>query len=92
MFIAALDTCVLYPSLQRDLLLSLASERLFRPLWSDVTLEGLRYHKRRKLIQRVGLPEEEATHRYCANMADTLDIRGPDTRTLTAPPQLKWCP
>ena len=71
MFIAALDTCVLYPSLQRDLLLSLASERLFRPVWSDITLEELRYHERRKLIQRVGLPEEEAAHRS-SNLILTL--------------------
>ena len=48
MFIAALDTCVLYSSLQRDLPLSLASGRLFRPVWSDITLEELRYHDPRK--------------------------------------------
>lgn len=48
MFVAALDTCVLYSSLQRDLPLSLASGRLFRPVWSDITLEELRYHDPRK--------------------------------------------
>ena len=48
MFVAALDMCVLYSSLQRDLPLSLASGRLFRPVWSDITLEELRYHDPRK--------------------------------------------
>ena len=48
MFVAALDTCVLSSSLQRDLPLSLASGRLFRPVWSDITLEELRYHDPRK--------------------------------------------
>lgn len=34
-FIAVLDACVLYPAPLRDLLVSLASEGLFRAKWSD---------------------------------------------------------
>ncbi|TVS74608.1 PIN domain-containing protein [Mycobacterium helveticum] len=52
MFAALLDTSVLWPSLQRDFLLSLAVQGLYRPLWSTAILDELRYHDAQKLIGR----------------------------------------
>jgi predicted nucleic acid-binding protein len=59
-FAAILDTNVLLPSLQRDFLLSMAVEGLYRPLWSEAILEELRRHEARLRVKRGADPAAAA--------------------------------
>jgi hypothetical protein len=60
MFAALLDTSVLWPSLQRDFLLSLAIEGMYRPLWSSAILAELEYTESHKLMDRGEQPDVAA--------------------------------
>ena len=75
MFAAVLDTCVLWPSLQRDFLLSLAVENLYRPLWSERILEELECHEALKLGSRGDDRQvaETRAHKLIQRMASAFD-------------------
>ena len=57
-----LDTSVLWPSTQRDFLLSLSIENVYRPIWSSAILAELEFHEAEKLINR-GVEPDEARQR-----------------------------
>ena len=68
MFTATLDTSVLWPSLQRDFLLSLAVEGAYRLTWSSAILDELEFHEEVKLVKR-GIPVAEAASRAATLIA-----------------------
>ncbi|WP_448655585.1 PIN domain-containing protein [Microbacterium lacticum] len=59
---------MLWPSLQRDLLLSLAIEGTYRPTWSSAILDELQFHEEAKLVKR-GMPVAEAARRAATLIA-----------------------
>ncbi len=75
MFAALLDTCTLWPSLRRDVLLSFAAEGLYRPLWSTTVLEELQDAETQKLIRRGISPDtaELRAVKLIANMRHAFD-------------------
>lgn len=68
MFVALLDTNVVWPSVQRDFLLSLHIQGAYRAVWSEAILEELEYHEALKLKKR-GVDEREAEQRAHALIA-----------------------
>ncbi|WP_278264648.1 PIN domain-containing protein [Nocardia sp. AG03] len=84
MFAVLLDTCVLWPSLQRDFLLSLAVEGLYRPLWSERILLELELSECAKLVAR---GEDDMTGASRARrLVTTLESRFDDALVLNWEP------
>lgn len=75
MFTALLDTSVLWPSLQRDFLLSMAAEGLYRPIWSQAILDELVRVEADKRVRRGAMPEqaEAAARRLIDQMGWAFD-------------------
>ena len=71
-----LDTCVLWPSLQRDFLLSLAVEGLYRPVWNSVILAELEYEEAVKWVGRD--EDEDAAARRAARLVSQMRAAFPD--------------
>lgn len=72
MFVAILDTNVLWPSTQRDFLLSLHIAGAYRAVWSEAILEELQFHEAEKLAKR-GFTDhnaEERAERLIAQMRE----------------------
>jgi predicted nucleic acid-binding protein len=77
-FTALLDTSVLWPSLQRDFLLSLAIEGTYRAVWSSAILEELQEHESLKLQDR-GTPRAESDVR-AARLVAQMQAIFPDSQ------------
>lgn len=78
MFSAVLDTCVLFPSGQRDFLLQAAENGLYRPLWSRKIEEeldrSLRLYRENKGI------DKEVTDAYIVRLLHQMNVSFPDAR------------
>jgi predicted nucleic acid-binding protein len=79
MFAASLDTCVLVSSLSRDVLLEIAEQSLYRPLWSTEVLNELDLTVRRLATER-GIarcddqPDPNDRHVVAAALSGRADV------------------
>jgi hypothetical protein len=81
----------LVASLQRDFLLSLAAEGMYRPAWSSAVLEELEYEEAAKLLRRgANATDAEQRARHLVNQMrsafDDAQIEG-----LASMSPLEWC-
>lgn len=82
-YVVFLDTCVLVPSFQRDLILELAAQRLFGVRWSDV-VESELSRVLRALKARQGL-DEESIDSYVRRLLAHMNAAFPDARVELDP-------
>lgn len=75
MFVALLDTNVLWPSLQRDFILTLAAEGAYAPRWSSMILDELEHYEAEELVVRGASQAEAAAsaRRLRENMTNAFD-------------------
>lgn len=81
MFIAVLDSCVLWPSTLRDFLLSLAIEQLYAPAWSSAILEEVQHNEATKLEGRPPYFYAEEAGVRAARLVATMQAAFPDALT-----------
>ncbi|MEO7148199.1 MAG: PIN domain-containing protein [Terrimesophilobacter sp.] len=81
MFIAVLDSCVLWPSTLRDFLLSLAIEQLYTPAWSSAILEEVQYNEAEKLKGRPQYVTVEEADMRAARLVANMQSAFPDALT-----------
>jgi hypothetical protein len=70
MFTALLDSCVLWPSLQRDFLLSLTFEGAYRFIFSKAIPEETEINEELKLVERGD--SEETARQKTRHLADPM--------------------
>lgn len=76
MFSAVLDTCVLVPSVLRDVLLEVAARGVYRPLWSSEICAELYRTLTTRLAERGQDPE--TTDSYIARLRHQMSVAFPD--------------
>lgn len=76
MFTSLLDSCVLWPSTQRDFLLSLAFEGAYRFIFSEAIIGEVEVNEERKLLMR-GASDDEAKQK-ALHLSEQLRLHFPD--------------
>lgn len=76
MFSAQLDTCVLYPSYLRDVLLQIAQNGVYRALWSSAILDELARTLQARHVARGH--DEQTAGAYVGRMLQQMERAFPD--------------